>query len=339
MTNNTLRVLSGDIGGTKTRLAVYEVTGIHLESVVERSYPSGDYAALNDIIEDFLSADDPRPDAAAFGIAGPVRENTVDVTNLPWRISAAEIAARFRLRRVSLMNDLEASAWGLRTLAEKDFHILNTGVGIPGGNAAIIAAGTGLGEAGLYRDGERWRPFATEGGHTDFSPGSELEIELLRFLMTRYGHVSWERLVSGPGLVNIHDFLLHYRRHTVADWLRDDMQADDPAAAISRAAQSGRDSLCVEALELFVRLYGVEAGNLALKMMASGGVYLGGGIAPKILDQLQGGDFMAAFRAKGRMQGLLEQMPVRVILNDRTALYGPAVFAGVPQVQTRMQSD
>ncbi|MGB7932671.1 MAG: glucokinase [Gammaproteobacteria bacterium] len=328
MTDNTRRVLAGDIGGTKTRLAIFDVAGSQLQSVVERTYPSGDYATLDDIIEDFLNAGDSRPDAACFGIAGPVRDNTVDVTNLPWRISAAETGARFRLRRVALLNDLEANAWGLRALDEKDFHILNAGVENPAGNAAIIAAGTGLGEAGMYRDGERWHPFATEGGHTDFSPGSELEIELLRFLTTRYGHVSWERLVSGPGLVNIHDFLVHSRKQPVAGWLKDDMQANDPAAAISRAAQSGRDALCVEALELFVRLYGVEAGNLALKMMASGGVYLGGGIAPKILEQLKSGAFMAAFRAKGRMQGLLEQMPVRVVLNDRTALYGPAVFAG-----------
>jgi glucokinase len=330
MVNSMLRVLSGDIGGTKTRLAVFEVAGTQLRSVVERTYPSQDFATLNDIIEDFLGAGDTRPDAACFGIAGPVRDNVVDVTNLPWRISAAEIAARFRLPRVALLNDLEANAWGLRALGEKDFHTLNAGVENPAGNAAIIAAGTGLGEAGLYRDGERYRPFSTEGGHTGFSPGSELEIELLRFLMARYGHVSWERLVSGPGLVNIHDFLVHYRKHTVAGGLKEDLQGDDPAAAISRAAQSGRDALCVEALELFVRLYGAEAGNLALKMMASGGLYVGGGIAPKILEQLEGGAFMDAFRAKGRMQGLLEHMPVRVILNDRTALYGPAVFAGNP---------
>jgi glucokinase len=328
MTNSTLQVLSGDIGGTKTRMAIFDVAGTKLRSVIERNYPSGDYASLNDIIEDFLSAGDTRPDAACFGIAGPVRDNTVDVTNLPWQISASEIATRFGLSRVALLNDLEANAWGLRALDNKDFRILNAGVDHPAGNAAIIAAGTGLGEAGLYRDGDRWRPFATEGGHTDFSPGSELEIELLRFLMTRYGHVSWERLVSGPGLVNIHDFLVHYRKQPVADWLRDDMHSNDPAAAISRAGQSGRDAICVEALELFVHLYGVEAGNLALKMMASGGVYLGGGIAPKILEQLENGAFMAAFRAKGRMRDLLEHMPVRVILNDRTALYGPAVFAG-----------
>jgi glucokinase len=328
MTDKARRVLAGDIGGTKTRLAVFDVAGTQLHSVVERSYPSRDFATLNDIIEDFLGDAEARPDAVSFGIAGPVRNNVVDVTNLPWRISAAEIAARFGFRQVALLNDLEANAWGLRALDETDFHSLNTGVENPAGNAAIIAAGTGLGEAGLYREGTRYRPFATEGGHSDFSPGSELEIELLRFLMARYGHVSWERLVSGPGLVNIHNFLVHYRAQPVADWLAKDMQAGDPAAAISRAAQTGRDALCVEALALFVRLYAVEAGNLALKMMASGGVYIGGGIAPKILEQLEGGTFMAAFCAKGRMQDLLEHMPVRVILNDRTALYGPAVFAG-----------
>jgi glucokinase len=334
MTDHTLRVLSGDIGGTNTRLAVFEVAGARPRSVVERSYPSRDFATLEDIIEDFLGAGDTRPDAACFGIAGPVRDNVVDVTNLPWRISAAELAVRFHIPRVALLNDLEANGWGLLALEEKDFHTLNAGIENPAGNAAIIAAGTGLGEAGLYRDGGRHRPFATEGGHTGFSPGSELEIALLRFLMARYGHVSWERLISGPGLVNIHNFLVHHRRHDVAGWLKDDLQGDDPAAAISRAAQSGRDALCVEALELFVRLYGVEAGNLALKMMASGGVYVGGGIAPKILEQLDRGPFMAAFLAKGRMQGLLEHMPVRVILNDRTALYGPAVYAEHTRVQT-----
>ena len=328
MTVNTLRVLSGDIGGTKTRLAIFEVAGARLQGVVERSYPSRDFATLQAILEDFLAAGDARPDAACFGIAGPVRGDVVDVTNLPWRISAAEIAAQFGFRRVALLNDLEANAWGLRALAEEDFHILNTGVEDPAGNAAVIAAGTGLGEAGLYRDGARLLPFATEGGHAGFNPGSELEIALLRFLMARYGHVSWERLVSGPGLVNIHEFLVQHRGHTVAPWLRDELQASDPAAAISRAAQSGRDTLCVEALALFVRLYGVEAGNLALKMMASGGLYLGGGIAPKILNQLAGGAFMDAFRAKGRMSALLERMPVRVILNDRTALYGEMAGSG-----------
>jgi glucokinase len=323
-----LRVLAGDIGGTKTRLAVFDVAGERVQCVVERSYPSRDFATLDSIIEEFLAAGNARPDAACFGIAGPVHGDVVTVTNLPWQISAAETAAHFGFRRVALLNDLEANAWGLRALAEEDFHTLSTGIEDSAGNAAIIAAGTGLGEAGLYRDGARLRPFATEGGHADFSPGSELEIELLRFLRARYGHVSWERLVSGPGLKNIHDFLVHHRRHTVPPWLREELQSGDAAAAISRAAQSGRDALCAEALALFVRLYGAEAGNLALKMMAGGGLYIGGGIAPKILDQLADGAFMEAFRAKGRMSDLLERMPVRVVLNDRTALYGPAVYAG-----------
>jgi len=328
MATSMLRVLSGDIGGTKTRLAVFDVADAGLRCLGERSYPSREFATLQAIIEDFLAAGNARPDAACFGIAGPVRDEVVDVTNLPWRISAAELGTRFGFRRVALLNDLEANAWGLHALAEEDFHTLNAGVENPAGNAAIIAAGTGLGEAGLYRDGGRLRPFATEGGHTGFSPGSELEIELLRYLIARYGHVSWERLVSGPGLVNIHDFLVVHRGYTVPPWLREELQSGDPAAVISLAAQSGRDALCVEALALFVHLYGVEAGNLALKMMASGGLYIGGGIAPKILDQLAGGAFMDAFRAKGRMSALLEQIPVRVVLNDRTALYGPAVFLG-----------
>ena len=320
-------ILAGDIGGTKTRLAVFNVAGLELETLVEHSYPSGHYASLSAIIEEFSGTHDHRTDAAGFGIAGPVRDNRVDATNLPWHISAADIARQFHIRQVSLLNDLEATAWGLRTLGKPDFHLLNTGKSNPAGNAAIIAAGTGLGEAGLVRTGDGFLPFATEGGHSDFSPGSELELELLRFLKERYDHVSWERVVSGPGLVNVHEFLSRYRNQPVPDWLQQAMHDGDPAAAISSAGQSGRDALSSEALELFVHLYGAEAGNLALKMMASGGIYLGGGIAPKILGRLTTGSFMSAFLAKGRMRPLLEQMPVRVILNDRTALYGPAVFA------------
>ena len=320
-------VLAGDIGGTKTRLAIFNVTGLQLETLAEHSYPSQQYASLSAIIEEFTGLHDYQPVAASFGIAGPVRDNSVDATNLPWYISAADIARHFRIKQVALLNDLEATAWGLRTLDADDFHVLNNGTPNPAGNAAIIAAGTGLGEAGLARAGDSFQPFATEGGHASFSPGSELEIELLRFLTDRYGHVSWERVLSGPGLVNLHEFLCRYRNRPVPDWLQQKMRSGDPAAAISAAAQSGEDALSSEALELFAHLYGAEAGNLALKMMASGGVYLGGGIAPRILGQLTTGNFMSAFVAKGRMRPLLEQMPVRIILNDRTALYGPAVYA------------
>jgi len=327
VSSNPTCVLAGDIGGTKTRLAVCEVAGTRLQTLAEHSYPSQAYAALEDVIDEFLDSHPHRPEAACFGVAGPVRDEESRITNLPWHIRATAIASRFRLRRASLLNDLEATGWGIQALGEQDFHTLNPGNVNAAGNAAVIAAGTGLGEAGLYRAGDRLVPFGTEGGHTDFSPGSELEIELLRYLKARHTHVSWERVVSGPGLVTLHEFLCQHHAAQVPEWLHAEMQSGDPAAAISRAAQSGRDALCMAALGLFVHLYGVEAGNLALKIMATGGFYIGGGIAPKILQQLAGGDFMAAFCAKGRMRPLLEQMPVRVILNDRTALFGPAIVA------------
>jgi len=320
-------VLAGDIGGTKTRLAVCEVAGIRLQTLAEHSYPSQEYGALEDVIDAFLETHEHRPQTACFGVAGPVRDAESRITNLPWHISAAAIASRFRLRHASLLNDLEATAWGIQALAAEDFHVLNPGSAHAAGNAAVIAAGTGLGEAGLCHAGDRLQPFGTEGGHTDFSPGSELEIELLRYLKARHAHVSWERVVSGPGLVTLHDFLCQHHATPPPGWLQVDMQSGDPAAAITAAAQADRDALCVAALELFVHLYGVEAGNLALKIMATGGFYIGGGIAPKILPSLAGGSFMAAFCAKGRMRPLLEQMPVRVILNDRTALFGPAIVA------------
>jgi glucokinase len=320
-------VLAGDIGGTKTRLAVCLVAGTQLETLAEHSYPSQEYAALEDVIDAFLDTHDHRPETACFGVAGPVRDAESRITNLPWHISAAAIANRFRLRHTSLLNDLEATAWGIQALGQQDFHTLNPGSINTAGNAAVIAAGTGLGEAGLCRAGDRLQPFGTEGGHTDFSPGSELEIELLRYLKARHTHVSWERIVSGPGLVTLYEFLCQHHATPAPDWLTAQLQSGNPAAAISSAAQSGSNAQCVAALELFVHLYGAEAGNLALKIMATGGFYIGGGIAPKILQPLARGGFMAAFCAKGRMRPLLEQMPVRVILNDRTALFGPAIVA------------
>ncbi len=324
-------VLAGDVGGTKTHLAVAEVSGNQVSVLAEEVYSSREWASLHEILQAFLSAHDAPVAAACFGVAGPVRDNVANTTNLPWHIDANDLAAQFPIGRVSLLNDLEANAWGIQALEPDDFYELYAGeagaTGKSTGNGAVIAAGTGLGEAGMYFDGERLRPFATEGGHTDFSPCSELEIELLRYLRKQYHHVSWERVLAGPGLVHIHDFLRAQRGVLIPDWLMEEMRTGDPAAAISEAAQARKDDICEEALSLFVRLYGAEAGNLALKHMATGGVYVGGGIAPKILDWLKQGEFVQAFLDKGRMRPLLEQMPVRVILNDRTALFGPAVFA------------
>jgi glucokinase len=321
-----MRVLAGDIGGTKTRLAVFDVHGTRLETVTERSYPSGSYSGLENIVQDFFGGTRADCRQACFGIAGPVQRGRAQTTNLPWIVEERAMAAVFGFERVALINDLEANAWGIGALRENDFCALNAGRPDAGGNACIISAGTGLGEAGLYWDGQRHWPFACEGGHASFSPSSDLEMALLKYLRERFGHASWERVLSGRGLVNVHDFLRSHRGVSVPSWLRAEMSAGDPAAAISRAALDERDDLCAEALDLSIYLYGVEAGNFALKIMAAGGVYLGGGIAPKNLERFKGPLFMQGFLDKGRMQPLLEAMPVKIIVNDRTALYGTALY-------------
>jgi len=321
-----MRVLAGDIGGTKTRLAVFDVDGTCLETLAQKSYPSGRYSGLANIVQDFLDGSGADCRQACFGIAGPVNHGRARATNLPWVVEEKALAALFGFERVTLINDLEANAWGIGALNASDFYPLNAGSPDAEGNACIISAGTGLGEAGLYWDGQRHWPFACEGGHANFSPASDLEIALLEYLRERFGRVSWERVLSGMGLVNVHDFLRQHRGVPAPSWLREEMSAGDPAAAISRAAMDDRDALCAAAIDLSVYLYGVEAGNLALKIMATGGVYLGGGIGPKNLERLKGPLFMHGFIDKGRMQPLLEAMPVKIIINDRTALFGPALY-------------
>ena len=334
-----MRVLAGDIGGTKTRLAVLDVQGTHLETLAERSYASGSYSGLEEIVQDFLGNTRAGCRQACFGIAGPVQHGRARVTNLPWIVEEQALAVSFGFERVALVNDLEANAWGITALRDNDFCPLNAGSPAAAGNACIVSAGTGLGEAGLYWDGQRHWPFACEGGHANFSPSSNLEIALLKYLRERFGRVSWERVISGKGLENIHDFLRSHRGVPAPSWLREELAEGDAAAAISRAALDNRDSLCAEALDLFIRLYGVEAGNHALKIMATGGVYLGGGIAPKNLQRFKGPLFMQGFLDKGRMQPLLEAMPVKIILNDRTALYGPALFLAAVKQGTAGQTD
>ncbi|MBI5438246.1 MAG: glucokinase [Nitrosomonadales bacterium] len=341
-----MNFLAGDIGGTKTRLAVTEVSGTQVRVVHEAAYPSRDYTAFDVLLGDFLSGIEP-PAHIALGIAGPVQGRVAQTTNLSWRIDADALQRQFGFARCTLLNDLEATAYGLPALGADDLLTLQAGVPNASGNAAVIAAGTGLGEAGLFWDGQHHQPFATEGGHASFSPGDELEIEFLRHLgettshstklqktaakslviRQQHRHVSWERVVSGMGLVSLYEFLRQYRDAAAPQWLMEEMQNGDAAAAISAAALSGRDEICVETLARFVRLYGSEAGNLALKVMSRGGLYLGGGIAPKILPLLQIGPFLDAFLNKGRMRPLLEAMPVRVILSDHAALFGPALRA------------
>ena len=316
-------ILAGDVGGTNTRLAGFEPGPDGLALAVERTYPSRHFAGLDEIVAAFVADHGLAVEHVCIGVAGPVRDGRCATTNLPWRLDERSLAARLGLRHATLINDLEATAFGIPLLAAGDLAVLQDGAPGAAGNAAIAAAGTGLGEAGLFWDGARHHPYATEGGHTDFAPRDDEQVELLRFLRGELGRVSWERVVSGPGLVNILRFLRDTGRAVEEPELAAAMAAGDPAAAIADAAQAGRSPLAARALGLFVRLYGAEAGNLALKTMATGGVYLGGGIPPKILPALADG-FLPAFRDKGRMRPLMEAMPVRVVLDPRVALRGAA---------------
>ncbi len=320
-------ILAGDIGGTSTRLALFTAGGGTVRAVAEARYTSRGYPGLSEIVREFRTANPQPVEDAAFGIAGPVREGRVETPNLPWVIEASVLATQLNLPSVTLLNDLEANAWGVFTLRDDDWETLAPGAPARDGNAAIISAGTGLGEAGYHAHGSSLHPFASEGGHADFAPRDELTIELFRWLHRRHGHVSWERVVSGPGLVNIFTFLHEVEHGEVSTALAEAMREGDPAAAISSAALDESSSLAVRALDLFVALYGSEAGNLALKMKATRGVWIGGGIAPRILPRLQRPGFLEAFHDKGRFRAFLEAIPVRVILNDRTALRGAAWHA------------
>ena len=322
-------ILAGDIGGTNSRLAFFTRHGKRLEPVAEQTYASRDHESLESVVKKFVSSHDLPVDVACFGIAGPVKNGRSEAVNLAWAVDSRQLARLLRIDTVELLNDLEAYAYGIAMLAPEDFVHLNPGVPEAPGNAAVIAAGTGLGEAGLYWDGLQHRPFACEGGHTTFAPSDPLQMELLGFLMREFGHVSWERVVSGPGLLNIYRFLRDTGHGEEPAWLTSEMQQHDPSAVISQAALAGTSALCGQALDLFVSLYGAEAGNVALKIMATAGVYVGGGIAPKIVKKLTDSTFMQAFVAKGRLKPLLQEVPVHIIMNDKTALLGAARFAAL----------
>ncbi len=334
-------ILAGDIGGTHARLTYYREENGKFLAVHEHVFNSREFRGLDEIVLKFVAEIGLHPTIASFGVAGPVRNGRVEASNLPWIIESSRLAQELQLDSVSLINDLEAQAWGIQCLGPSDTVALNQvpsnqvpsnqlpgadGVKNPLGSQAVVAAGTGLGEAGLVWDGERHHVFACEGGHGDFAPRNELEIDLLRYLLTRFGHVSYERIVSGPGLVNVYLFLKDSHRGDEPQWLRDEIAAGDPGAAISKAAVSGKAPLAEQALDLWISIYGAEAGNMALKVLATGGVFLAGGIAPKLLTKLAGPLFMEAFISKGRMQPLLESIPVRVITNEKNGLIGAACY-------------
>jgi glucokinase len=332
-------ILAGDIGGTNTRLGLFEGSRDRPILSVEKTYPSGAHSSLEAIVRAFLEEQPVTIRYASFGIAGPVFDNRCRATNLPWELDGDRIASTFNMGSVSLINDLVANAYGTAVLDSNDLETFNRGDPETRGNEAIISPGTGLGQAGIYWDGSARHPFPSEGGHSDFAPRNDIEWELLGYLRNRYGRVSYERVLSGPGLLNTFRFLRDTGRGDQPEWLAEEMDGADPAAVIARAAFSGRSPLCAQTVDLFIKILGAEAGNLALKVLAVGGVWIGGGIMARWLAQCceategissflpRQGLFMQAFTDKGRFKPLMEKIPVRVILNDKTALLGAASHA------------
>ena len=325
--DNESIILAGDIGGTKTNLGLF-IQGKRrpLLQIIE-TYSSRGALKLEDIIERFLARHHVSITSACFGIAGPVVNGRCKTTNLPWDVSEARIKGLFRWERVRLVNDLTATAQGIPLLNSRELVSLNRARPRKGQNLGLIAPGTGLGKALLIYQEGRYISVSSEGGHADFSPNNEDEVKLWQYLHKRLGHVSIERVLSGPGLLNIYSWMKDSGRHREPAWLAGKIKEMDPARVITEAAINMKNPLCVEALNMFVSILGAVSANLALTGMTTGGIYLGGGIPPKILSVLKEGPFMKAFTNKGRFKDLLEKIPVRVILNDRTALLGAAFCA------------
>lgn len=323
-------LLAGDVGGTKTNLAIFamdEQRG-HLQLLRNERYPSGDFDGLGAIAKRFLEkGGEGKIHAACFGIPGPVSNNRAQPTNLKWAVDGAELGTLLGIPSVSLLNDLAANAYGITELAPEDFVTLQDGLKNPAGNRCVISPGTGLGEAGLFWDGKKYRVWACEGGHSDFAPRSEIEVQLLAYLQTRFGHVSNERVVSGQGLTNIYAFLRDTGIGKQTPAAAEEMKTTDPAKVITKYAESGESQMCMQAVEIFVHCLAMEAANFALRAMATGGVYIGGGVPSKLLWKIKAPAFRQAFSAKGRLETLLEGMPLKVILNDQAALFGAARYA------------
>lgn len=320
-------ILAGDVGGTKTVLALFEERPDRLTLVRDVTQPSRQFPSLEAIIRQWFDATPaPKINAACFGVAGAVIDGRSTTTNLPWTLDEKILMDAIPTPRVKLLNDLEAGAWGVMHLPAAELVMLQAGITRPG-NMVLIAAGTGLGEALIVEDGSRHHVIASEGGHADFAPRTDRETELLNYLRREFGHVSYERVLSGPGLFNIYRFLRDTSDTLEPQWLRDRIEAGDGSAVISEVGLAGGHRLCVEALDLFASIYGAEAGNLALKAFAVGGVYVGGGIAPKLRAKLSDGSFIQAFRDKGRFAPLMESIPVRLALNPRAPLLGAALVA------------
>lgn len=334
MDGRAARVLAGDVGGTKVLLQIAEV-GDGLRVVHERRFHAAVYDDFLPIVREFLQTAPGETGstltAACFGVAGPIAEagerQRAQLTNLPWRIDTDDIAQVLRTSRVRLINDFQATGYGIEALRAEDLIALQVAPPRPAGVRIVIGAGTGLGQGILFWQDGRYEVFPTEGGHVDFAPTDELQVELWRYLRQHFDRVSYERVLSGPGLVTLYTFLREFGVAHESPELAAAMDSADPAAAIARAALSGNDVLAQNALEMFVSIYGAQAGNFALATLAYGGVYVAGGIAPKIINKMTDGTFMRAFRAKGRMSALVSAMPVYVVMNQNVGLLGAAFFA------------
>ncbi|HEY1986115.1 MAG TPA: glucokinase [Terracidiphilus sp.] len=320
-------ILAGDVGGTKVHLALYDFTDGNLKYTREERFPAKDYSGLEAIVKEFVGTD--KVTAACFGVPGPVRNGRLRLTNLPWTLDSRELVASLGIQHVFLINDLEANGYGIAELTPDQIYTLSEGDPSQTGNRALIAAGTGLGEGLLMWNGRLHIPYPSEGGHADYSPRNEDEIDLLRFLKQKYnGRISWERVVSGMGMTGIYEFLREVRGVEEPAWLAAQIaEASDPNSVITEMGLAAKSEICEKTLDMFVSAYGAEAGNLALKVLSVGGLYIGGGIGPRILDKLKDGTFLKAFTDKGRLSQLLINMPVRVILESRAAVLGAAAYA------------
>jgi glucokinase len=334
-------ILAGDVGGTKVHLALYGFENGELSHVRDERFPAQEYAGLEVVTQKFLAdSGNPEVTAACFGVPGPVRHGRLKLTNLPWVLDCAELSTDLKIQHLFLINDLEANGYGIPELHPEQIQVLSDGDASAIGNRGLVSAGTGLGEAILVWNGRIHVPMASEGGHCDFAPRNEMEIDLLRYLQRELkGRVSFERVVSGIGLKNIYSFLRDEKRMDEPAWLKERMHLEDPNAVIGEVGEDGSNELCTKTLDMFASAYGAEAGNLALKILSVGGLYLGGGIAPKILKTMKDGTFMKAFTDKGRLSELLIHMPVRIILESRAALMGAAAYAEARAAAVSGQSE
>ena len=327
-----MRVLAGDIGGTKTLLQIAECKGVRCRAVREQRFDSASYNSFSSIVEQFLKPEKKNSiKAACIGIAGPIQEKAkgqfVKVTNLPWEIDGPELKRRFRIPHLQLINDFQAIGYGIEALKPKDRVVLQKGKAVKNGPRAVLGAGTGLGQGILVWDHDHYAPIATEGGHANFAPATELQVDLARYLLKAAGRTSWELVLSGHGLVQLYSFLKSRGTVPESSEVAGAMHGDDLAAAITQAAMTKNDPLANQTLDLFIDLYGAQAGNLALTAGATGGVFIAGGIAPKIISRMTDGRFLKAFLNKGKMQKYVADIPVQIVTNPKVGLIGAALAA------------